>query len=107
MTDQTPDTGEQVFDVGDLVEVEVFFTNDDGDPVDPTDVQFRYKKPGQAKVILNYLDDAEIVRRELGNFYCRLSLDTTRRWRVGFYGTGAYQSAAKTSFVVRENDLDD
>jgi hypothetical protein len=64
--------------------------------VDPTNVYFKYKKPGLATVTLQYNTDIELVKSAVGKYYVDLDVNVHGRWYYKFYSTGTYQSASET-----------
>ena len=88
------------YDKGDLLRVSASFTDEDGDPVDPTTVTFK-AKVGSTVTSYVYGDDDEVSKDGTGNYHVDLSLDTAGTWWVRVESTGTGQAAAESSLRVR------
>ena len=90
------------FDKGDLVRVDISFTNSAGDYIDPTGVVFKHKDPSENTTTLTYGDDAELVKDDTGKYYVEIDADEAGDWFVRAESTGTGQAAAESTFHVRD-----
>lgn len=88
------------YDKGDLLRVSASFTDEDGDPVDPTTVTVK-AKIGTTVTSYVYGADSEVVKDETGEYHADLDLDTSGIWWVRVESTGTGQAAAESSFRVK------
>lgn len=94
------------YELGDLVRVTGTFTNEAGDLVDPTVVNFAYIDPAGTRTDLVYGTDVEVVKSAVGVYYVDVDADQVGRWRYRFWSTGSGQAANESYFVVRPSEFD-
>lgn len=74
--------------------------------VDPTNVYFKYKRPGASTITYTYNVDAALVKDSTGNYH--VDVDTSLahgKYYCKFYSTGTYQAAAKIEFCVDRDSI--
>jgi uncharacterized protein YfaS (alpha-2-macroglobulin family) len=88
------------YKVGASVRCSGAFTNEAGDPVDPTTITFRVRKPDGAVTVYVYGTDAQLVKDGVGAYHVDLAATLAGRWAYRFEGTGAAPSADESLFLV-------
>lgn len=97
------------FDRGDEVRLFASFTNDDGDPSDPTSLTVRVLPPGGTEAVHVYAAEPDpeadppedVVQDETGSYSLTLTPEVVGRWAYRFEGVGALASVDESFFWVR------
>lgn len=92
-----------VLDVLDLVRVKAAFTDDAGDPADPTTVTFRIRTPAGVESAYAFGGPGgEVVRDGLGLYHVDVTVTESGRWHFRTEGSAPAQAAEESSAYVRE-----
>lgn len=91
-----------IYDTGDQVRIEVRFTDDDGQPADPTVVKLFYAGPG-TETELTYDGVSTIVREGVGSYYVDIVPQMPGTWRYRWQGSGTVTAAGEERFEVRRS----
>ena len=89
------------YDVGDRVELEFRFYNDDLAPADPTVTSVKVRKGNGITTTYTYPADAALVRVSAGVFRLALTVDVPGTWTYKGIGTGAVEQTGERQFRVR------
>ena len=89
------------YDIGDQVQLAAAFTDENGDPADPTEVTFRIRKPDGTTTAYVYGVDATVVQTSVGNYTCTVDIDQSGTWRYRWEGTEDPAAAGENIFTVR------
>lgn len=89
------------YDVGDRVELELRFYNDDGALTDPTTTVAKVQNGNGTTTTYTYPDDAALARVSAGVFQLALTLDVPGMWTYKAIGTGAVEQTEERQFRVR------
>jgi hypothetical protein len=92
------------YDVGDKVRVTVNFT-DNGSPIDPTTVVFKWKSPAGTITTKTYGTDVEVVKTSTGVYYSDITPASAGKYDYRFAGTGAVVAASEGLFYVRPSEF--
>lgn len=90
---------------GNLVECSGEFDDENGDPMDPDNVFFRYKNPAGAVVTLEFGVDVAVVQDSTGRYHANVDATTHGVWFYRWYSTGNGQGADEKSFTVRKSEF--
>lgn len=91
-----------VYDVGDLVESSVVFTNAAGIRVDPTTVTVKYRAGSGSATTLVYGIDVAVVKDAVGAYHVNITVaEDNVTYYIEWLGTGAAVAAYAGSFQVR------
>jgi hypothetical protein len=82
---------------GNLVRVQVTFTDITGVVTDPTVVTAKIENPSKVITTYVYLATADIVRVSTGVYYIEVDLNQGGIWFYRFEGTGALKAASQDS----------
>lgn len=87
---------------GTALRLEISFTDDDGDAVDPTTVTFKTYDPCGDITTYVYLTDSEITRASAGNYLADIQPEQPGRWRYRWQTTGTGTVfATEGDFIVQ------
>lgn len=76
----------------------------DGDLVDPDDITFELKKPGETTYTQYTLfSDPTILKQDVGIYYIDLIVDEPGRWKYSWFTTGDPQSSWKSFFEAEDS----
>lgn len=90
------------YDLGDKIRSSVIFRRiTDTAVLDPDVVKFSFCTPDGTVTTYVYLDGAEIVRDDEGEYHVDISLDTKGTWYHRWFSTGNGQAAAEERIEVR------
>jgi hypothetical protein len=92
------------YDLGDKVRVRGAFTDDQGIPVDPTNIQFDWHGPTSSGSYV-YGVDTELVRDSAGNYHVDIDADTSGPCYYRMYSTGIGKAAAESYFIVKASQF--
>jgi hypothetical protein len=92
--------GIKAYSAGQMVRCSVVFRDADGDPVDPSTVTFRVRKPDGTTTTYVYQTDPELVRTEMGSFSVDVLAALGGRYTYRFEGGGAVVASAERMFRV-------
>jgi hypothetical protein len=84
-----------IYDVGDLVQITMTFTNSAGELADPTAVQLTVQTPERA------LLTPTVTNPGPGTFTAAIPVTEAGTWRYRAAGTGVVQAATDSFFEVR------
>lgn len=98
-------TGENIYQIGDLIRVSALFTDAAGVAVDPTGIVAKYKNPANTITTLTYPTDAPLVKDSTGNYHVDIAVATTGIWYYRFTGTGAVTAADEHRFYVERSEF--
>jgi hypothetical protein len=91
--------------LGEAVRVASEFTNSAEVVADPDAVFFKYRDPEGLITTLEYPDDAELVRDEIGNYHVDIELTIPGTWLWRSYATGTGRTATEGSFTVAPSEF--
>jgi hypothetical protein len=92
-------------DKGDKVRCTGSFTDKDGVAVDPTTVNFKFKKPGATPTVYVFGTDSQVVKDSVGNYHVDLNADQSGTWFYRFESTGNEQAAGEAEFIVSRSQF--
>ena len=95
-----------IHDTGDVVRVNVAFTNLAGAPVDPGVVTVRIKNPVGVKTSYVYGIAVEVVKDSVGLYHMDLEPTIQGVWVYRWEGTVSNKGAEESSFEVKESEFD-
>ena len=93
------------YDIGDEVYLTAAFTDENGDPADPTTVTFRSRKPDGTVTTYVYGIDAQVEYLSLGNYAVTLSVDLAGTWFYRWEGSDDPAAAEENIFTVRRSEF--
>ena len=88
---------------GAMYNLQLGFRIADGTPTDPTGPTFKMLEPAGTVTTYVYPTNAQLVRDSAGVFHVDWIPDEHGTHTYRFIGTGAVQSAAEDSFLVRQS----
>ena len=92
-----------IYDIGDLVQVEGTFTDADDVATDPNVVRCKYKDPSG-----NETTDSSPTKSATGVYYSNIEVDEAGTWYYRFEGEssgGSNQGAEEAYFHVRKSEF--
>lgn len=92
-----------LYDVGDVVELDFYFTDANG-PVDPTTVTVLVRAPDGTVTTYTYANN-DIDKVAVGHYRLDLPVDADGRWRVRAVSTGTGQAAVQAQFEVQKPNV--
>lgn len=92
------------YDLGDVVELEATFTDDDGELADPTTITLKIKDPSANVTTLTYAA-AELTRESMGVYYYNLTIDEAGMWYYRWISTGTPATAEEACFYCRASQF--
>jgi len=94
------------YDSGDVVRINVAFTNLAGATVDPGTVTVKVKNPVGVKTTYVYGIAVEVVKDDVGLYHMDLEPTIQGVWSYRFEGTGANKGSEENTFQIRESAFD-
>lgn len=91
-----------VYDLGDLVQVNSTFTDQDDAPADPEAVFCAVRTPSGDVTTYEYGQDAELVKDDTGVYHLNIDANESGFWHYRWYATGTGQAAAEKTFWVNK-----
>lgn len=88
------------FEIGDLMETFVDFTDPAGALLDPAAVFFRVKAPDGTLTTLQYGVDSEVVKLSTGKYQANIDAVAAGAYRYRWFSTGAGQGSQSSGFTV-------
>lgn len=83
------------YTVGTAIQINATFTDDEGDKVDPTEVQAEMRAPDGTVVNL------DVVRDAVGEYHADYTPLFNGLHQYRFFGTGAVEAASEGSFMAQ------
>lgn len=90
--------------VGATVTLAILYNDTNGNDVDPTTVTFEAYSPSGITYTYVYGTDAEVVRRDTGDYYVDFVPDESGRWRYRWTSTGTLLASRVIGNFVIETD---
>lgn len=93
------------YHVGDSKTVGCDFTDDDGEPADPTDVTLIIHKPDGTVVTLTDVSTPAITNPAEGRYEVEVGFDMHGRWDFRYVGTGEIDEVDETWVRVKRSKV--
>lgn len=93
-----PTTGVSLYNIGDLLRLQVTFTDINGSLADPTSITLKIKNP--VGTVTTYTYPAQVLKSSTGVYYFDYAVVASGTHYFNWAGTGAYTAADEGSFTV-------
>lgn len=91
----------ECYDIGDNRRFTVMFTDIDGAPADPTNIEAVIKQPDGVDVAYEFGVDTELAKDDVGIYHIDFTFTQLGRHKVRFEGTGNVTSAQQIDVYIR------
>lgn len=91
-----------IYDVKDLVGLEMTFRNAAGNAADPTTITFKLEKPDGTNITYVYGTNVELVKIGTGHYSVDFPITQWGTHKYKYIGTGTIQQAEEDRFYVRK-----
>lgn len=93
-----------VYDIGDLHQSLIAFSNLSNVATDPTTVTFTWTKPDGSSVVYIYGTDAELIKDGVGNYHTDITYDQKGRQVLKWTATGSVELVERVeTYVLGDN----
>jgi hypothetical protein len=89
------------YDIGDVAVLRAAFSDDDGEPVDPTTVKLAIREPDGTETVYTHPTDIAVIKDSVGVYHFDLPLTGKGNWFYRWIGSGTAAAAGEAKLLVK------